>query len=403
MMIPSAKKEECCGCGACEQICPTHAIVMQSDEQGFLYPKVDNARCVRCGRCREVCPVSRQEQEKPAQQQAFLVQHKDKAILKESASGGAFSGLAQVVLEQGGVVFGAAYDEDFSVRHTYVERAEELRIFRNSKYVQSRIGNAYRQVQAFLSQKRYVLFSGTPCQIEGLLHYLGKDSPYLVTADIVCHAVPSPLVWQTYLAILQESDPNIADLRFRDKTKYGYLYSQFAVVREGQHTHYEGIETNLMLRAFFSEIANRPSCYECRFKKRYRRSDITMWDCFDLHEFTDSGIFSQNDGISRILVHSDKGRKLAEILAKYCTMEEISPENALHYDAKEMLESAERHPLYEQFWKSFADSPKDTLQAFFPVTAKSRWEAMIRRAAFRTGMYASLRGFYKKHFGNRKR
>lgn len=403
-MIQINKKEDCCGCSACEQICPVQAIIMKPDEQGFLYPEVNNEKCVKCGQCVRTCPIKNSVPEKEAEQQAALVQHKDQTILKESASGGAFSGLAQIVIDMGGVVFGAAYDCDFSVRHTYVERKEELGIFRNSKYVQSRTEDSYKKVKDFIKQKRYVLYSGTPCQIEGLLNFLGKPSQYLFTADIVCHAIPSPLVWQTYLDLLKEknsSPPTM--LRFRDKTKYGYLYSQFSVARDKQKTVYEGIEINQMLRAFFSEICNRPSCYECRFKKRYRRSDITMWDCFDLKEFTDSKTFKLKSGVSRIMVHSEKGGQLAEKLNGVCIVEQITPENALHYDAKEMVESVEKNPSYQAFWDSFYKSPKSTLKGFFPIKAKNRIEKFIRQAAFRTGLYSLVRGTYKKLFGNRKR
>lgn len=403
-MIKITKKEDCCGCSACEQICSVAAIAMQEDKQGFLYPNVDMDKCVQCGRCLKVCPILNRKAETEFEQEAYLIQHKDLHILKESTSGGAFTAIAQAVLSRGGVVFGAAYDESFNVRHIYVETENELYKFRNSKYVQSSVNNSYRTVKHFLEENRYVCFSGTPCQIEGLLNYLGKDSPYLLTVDVVCHSVPSPAVWRTYLNILQKTyGEDISNLRFRDKNKYGYLYSQFAIHKKNGKAFFEGIEKNMMLRAFFSEICNRPSCYSCKFKKIYKRSDITIWDCFDLKEFSKSNRFHLENGISRMLVHSDTGKKYIKDILKNCCYEQITVENALHYDAKEMTVSVEKNARYDEFWSSFEKSPEETMLKFFPVKMKQKAENIVRVLAFKTGLYAFVRFVYKLTFGNRRR
>lgn len=403
-MIQITEKEACCGCSACSQCCPVGAISMYPDEQGFLYPVVDNNICIQCGKCNIVCPIQNPCSETHVNQKAYLLQHNDLRVLLESSSGGAFSAIAAQIIESGGVVFGAAYDTNFRVRHTYVEKKEDLEIFRNSKYTQSDVEDSYKKVRAFLQSGRSVCFSGTPCQVEGLLNYLGdKSCENLVLVDIVCHAVPSPFVWQSYLEIIKKRGiQNIRNLRFRDKEKYGYLYSQFKIETEKKN-YYQGIETNEMLRAFFSEICNRPSCYSCQFKKRYRRSDITIWDCFDINKFTKSKTFRQDMGISRVITHSWKGETMIENCRETCKLEEITPENALHFDAKEMIESVKKNPKYEAFWQSFYMDKEGTIIRFFPRTTKNDLESFVRKISMKLGFYQLVRKTYKRFLGNRQR
>lgn len=398
-MIEIIEKKNCCGCGACKAVCPTKAIKMQEDEQGFLYPTIDVEKCIGCNKCENTCPISNHLEETKFDQRAFLLQHKNRTILLESASGGAFSAIAETIIEMGGVVFGAEYDSKFNVVHGYVENKTDLSKFRNSKYVQSDIRDSYEKVREFLKQKRYVLFSGTPCQIEGLLNYIGKEMEYLFTVDVVCHAVPSPAVWKTYLSIL--NDKNIMNLRFRDKGRFGYLYSQFKI--ESLNNKYEGIETNIMLRAFFSEICNRPSCYECKFKKRYRRSDFTIWDCFDIEKFTKSKNFNQQDGISRMIIHSVKGNTILSNLKEKCIIEEKDVEKILSYDSKEIFESVEKNEKYYCFWKDFAKDNVSTLLNYFSPSFSIKVEEAMRKIAYMLGIYPWIRKTYKVLFGNRRR
>ena len=173
-MIEIKDKKDCVGCTACAGICPKKCIQMQPDEEGFLYPVVDKSRCVECNACNMVCPIQSPVTEEEKQQKAYLVQHCDEKVRLDSSAGGAFTAIATVVLQKGGVVFGAAYDENFHVQHTYVETVDELKKFRNSKYVQSDLGDSFCLVKDFLQKDRWVCFSGTPCQIEGLSKFLRK-------------------------------------------------------------------------------------------------------------------------------------------------------------------------------------------------------------------------------------
>lgn len=189
----------------------------------------------------------------------YLLQYKDDEVCQESTSGGAFTGIASYVIERGGIVFGVEMTEEYKVRHTSVETIEELKRFRNSKYVQSRVGYAFRQVKNELKKGRMVCFSGTPCQIEGLRHFLGKDYQNLILVDVVCRAVPSPGVWEKYIQYEVEQKGKLSSIRFRDKS-LGYQYSTMELRAENGKKYRGGIESQPWLRMFFSGMIIRPSC-----------------------------------------------------------------------------------------------------------------------------------------------
>lgn len=197
-MINIEDKKECCGCSACVQRCPKQCIVMKEDEEGFLYPVVDKEVCIDCGLCEQVCPVLRQREEREPLE-VYAAFNKNEEVRMQSSSGGIFTALAEPIIKEGGVVFGARFNEDWEVVHDYVETVEGLSAFRGSKYVQSRIGCTFSQAEQFLKQGRKVLFSGTPCQIAGLKLFLRKEYENLLSVDFICHGVPSPGVWRQYL------------------------------------------------------------------------------------------------------------------------------------------------------------------------------------------------------------
>lgn len=194
-MIHITDKSKCCGCNACVQRCPKQCIAMREDEEGFLYPKVDVAVCIDCGLCEKVCPVINQNVPKEPLQ-VFAAKNKNEDQRLRSSSGGVFILLAENIIKQGGVVFGARFDKNWEVEHGYAETLEELEPLMRSKYVQSRIGNTYKEAEMFLKQGRKVLFVGTSCQIAGLHKFLRKEYENLLTVDFICHGVPSPGVWR---------------------------------------------------------------------------------------------------------------------------------------------------------------------------------------------------------------
>lgn len=368
-MIIIKRKEDCCGCSACMAACPVNVIKMASDDEGFYYPKIDKDKCIQCGKCDSVCPIKNNNMEIVKEQKAFLFQIRNKNLRMDSTSGGAFTAIAAAILREGGVVFGAAYDDAFNVVHRYVETEAELWRFRNSKYVQSDVKNSFRQVKNFLRAGRKVCFSGTPCQIEGLHNYLGeiKQRENLLLVDMVCRAVPSPLFWKKYITWQQKNTgKKIGNIRFRDKRHYGYKYSQMVIEdKKGNILYHKGVESDPYLRAFFSNLIDRPTCYECKFKKRYRVSDITLWDCFDVGLKCKQ--FDDDIGTTNILIHTERGYKLLDEISsgsKYaieadkavCGMKELTASVSYNTKRNEVMKYLQNHTMQEVIIKIFPDT-----------------------------------------------
>lgn len=392
-MICITDKTKCCGCSACASACPKACIEMKVDSEGFLYPVVSESDCMDCGKCNNVCPIEHLNEEKVFQQKAYLVQHKDEIIRTDSTSGGAFTAIATYILTRGGVVFGAAYKHDFTVHHTYVEDVKSLSILRNSKYVESEIGKSYINAKFFLNQGRWVCFSGTPCQIEGLIAFLGKNYDKLVLVDIVCHGIPSPLIWKKYLEYQRVHSYPQYNIRFRDKY-YGYKYSTMSVLDNGRTIYHAGAEADPMLRAFFDDMIDRPACYSCNFKKRYRRSDFTLWDCFSVYDFNKN--LDDDKGTSRVLVHSKKGNKIFDEIKTMINVYEVDPEKIV-YGVKEMFSSVCPNNKRDVF---FADalklSGKELFLKYYPISKKIKIKTAFRLLLLNSGLYAIAKKYLNK-------
>lgn len=310
-MIQISNKADCCGCEACVQICPKNCITMETDAEGFRYPVVNSQSCVDCGLCERVCPILKKvrttEQREVA---AFAAYTKDETVRKSSSSGGIFSMLAEHILAQQGVVFGAAFAEDFSVHHISIENRTELEKLRGSKYVQSSTDDTYRQAKALLESGRVVLYTGVGCQIEGLKAFLGKDYDSLYTIDVLCHGVPSPKVWKKYLSEQEEKwGSPVVDAFFRNKRKGWKRYS--VVLNFKNETQYGEIRSNdPYMRLFLANICLRPSCHSCRFKDIPRQSDLTIGDAWGIQNHMPE--MDDDRGTSVVLVHTEKGRRLWE-------------------------------------------------------------------------------------------
>ena len=392
-MIQIKEKQNCCGCTACVAICPKNCIEMKEDDEGFLYPVVDQGKCVDCKACERVCPILNPREEKPFEQTAYIVQNKDEKVLWESTAGGAFTAIAKYILCSGGVVFGVELGQNLVAHHTYIEKEVDLSRFRNSKYVQSCLGGTFNQVKSFLEQGEFVCFSGTPCQIEGLRNYLTKDYEKLITVDVVCHAVPSPLIFRKYVEYQgKKLSGHIKTVRFRDK-HYGYKYSTMNVITDRNHGNYhQGVEADPWLRAFLSNICDRPSCHNCQFKKQYRVSDFTVWDCFNVGRFSKE--LDNDKGATRVLVHTDKGRAIFdEIKSDFCYIR-TEPE-AIVAGVKEMKESVVPNRQRQSF---FDDAKKmdgtQLFQKYFPDTFRVKVEHGIRLACYRLGIYSAVKKLY---------
>lgn len=304
MILDKIAKNDCSGCSSCVSRCSKDALTMQEDNLGFLYPMLNASKCVHCNLCDGACPVLNNKDNNEIVQ-IYAATNIDKKIRISSSSGGVFSALALFILEQGGVVFGAAFTDDFKhVRHIGITSSKDLAKLRTSKYVQSEIGNSYKVAKKYLDQGRIVLFTGTPCQISGLVLFLKKDYNNLYTQDIVCHGVPSPKLWKKYL---EQENKDIKSINMRSK-RYGWRYYSLRIEYCNQHIVHSSVQDNVFLRFFRSNVCLRESCYQCHFKKGNRLSDLTLgdyWGCEGLYPDLDD-----DTGMSSVLIRTQKGSVL---------------------------------------------------------------------------------------------
>lgn len=326
-MINIIRKEDCCGCSACLQRCPKKCISMTEDEEGFLYPIVNMTICNNCKICESVCPTINKYPTKEIKS-SFSAINQDETIRNLSSSGGIFTLLSQMIIDKGGVVFGACWNDKWEVEHGYTETYEGLARFRGSKYLQSRIGNNYILAEQFLKKQRFVLFSGTPCQISGLKHYLRKDYDNLLCVDIVCHGVPSPKVWNNYLnEVCSRNKSNIQDIKsinFRDKSTGWNNYS--FCIKASRWEHKEIAFKNPFMKGFLHDIINRPSCTKCPAKPFRSGSDITIGDLWGAESISPN--MNDGKGISLVLVNNEKGREyIKKIKAQDIPLQEAIMKN----------------------------------------------------------------------------
>ena len=311
-MINITNKEECCGCHGCINICPRKCISMETDNEGFWYPKVNKNKCIECDLCKKVCPIINIQQKHNKEITAYACKNKDDKVRETSSSGGVFALLCENVINEGGVVFGAAFDKEFNVRHTYAETLDECIKFRGSKYVQSKIGDTYKKAKEFLDKGRIVLFSGTPCQIAGLDTYLIKNYKNLILVDIACHGVPSPLVYKSYINTLEKKNRSkIKEISFRDKSTGWKDYSVSFGFENGKKLKQFRTD-NTYMNGYLKDIFLRPSCYTCKFKKPVTSADLTLADYWGVQNIHPE--FDDDKGISLILINSKKGQDLLNTL-----------------------------------------------------------------------------------------
>lgn len=305
-MIHIDRKEDCCGCHACFTACPSDCIDMAADNEGFFYPIVDQQLCTDCGVCENVCPMTIKScQGEPPM--AFAAWNRDGTVRGDSSSGGVFNAIMQHVLNQSGVIIGAAFDNTMTLRHQSAQTEVDCLKFRGSKYLQSAIGEAYHEAKVHLKQGRRVLFSGTPCQIAGLYTFLGKDDDNLLTCDLVCHGVPSPKVFARYQAVLErQHGRKIRKINFRRKD-FGWKKFSVAISFDNDTEYCRVFASDPFMFGFLQNTYLRPSCHACGFSRLPRVADITLGDFWGV-----GGHHPQWDddrGTSLILVQTKKGKK----------------------------------------------------------------------------------------------
>lgn len=393
-MINIKNKKDCCGCHACTSICPKQSLTMKEDYEGFLYPVVDTVTCIECGLCEKVCPVINQnEPRKPLN--VYAAKNNDEEIRKQSSSGGIFTLLAEKVIQEGGVVFGARFDEKWEVKHDYTETIEGLAAFRGSKYVQSRMEDNYSKAEAFLKEGCKVLFSGTPCQIAGLKRYLRKEYENLLTVDFVCHGVPSPGVWRKYLKEtvarmykkksvsldpISMENTHIESISFRDKSlgwkKYSFTLTLSMISMNGEKQIVSLLNTkyrNPFLIGFLRDLYLRPSCHQCLSKGFNSSSDVTIADFWGINKF----MKEQNDhkGYSLVFVHNDK-IEFGKMKMDYSLLndDEICKNNNTIY------KSSKSHPNRNKFFEEMKNdnhSVEYLIKKYATVSLKKKIHLLI--------------------------
>jgi coenzyme F420-reducing hydrogenase beta subunit len=374
--------KNCTGCRACEQKCNKNAIQMQSNAEGFLYPNIDASLCNQCGLCEKICPMHREDLQNDVLE-VFAAKSLNMEQLSRSASGGIFAVLAEKVLEQNGIVFGCAYDENFAPKHIGIENSSELHRLRSSKYVQSDTLDTYMQAKKFLEQNRKVLYSGTPCQIAGLKAFLRKDYENLTTVDLICHGVPSPELFAKYIEWLgKKMGGKIIEYSFRSKTRYGWGYDFKTKTKTKTKTKYLKDYLDPYFRSFVKNETLRECCYFCKYACRERTGDITVADYWGIKEVHPD--FFSKDGVSVVLINTHRGKKLwGSILDKVESIKS-SFENAANKFQPHLRRPAERPVVRDFVYNNINESFfKITLlmrlKSFIPEKIKQKIKAIIRK------------------------
>ena len=337
----------CTGCHACFSICPKMAIEMKSDEKGFLQPVINYDLCVGCKLCQKACPLNISDMKSAGDPVAYAAYSLNDENHRNSSSGGIFSLLASEILREGGTVYGAGFSEGFRVEHLRI--TNDVRPLQTSKYVQSKIGEMFLEAEKDIKAGRQVLFSGTPCQIGGLYSFLKQrktDTENLLTVDIICHGVPSPLLWEKHLAGISSGKKPVF-VNFRDKR---LSWGGFCITcRFDDGTEYS-VEAgqDVYMQGFFANMTLRESCYSCRFKTVSRTADITLADYWGVEKYKPE--MMDKNGTSAVVIHSLKGQQLFSKINGKMRGEEVSLDSILAYN-KPMVQSVAPHPRREQFWE----------------------------------------------------
>jgi Pyruvate/2-oxoacid:ferredoxin oxidoreductase delta subunit len=320
----------CCGCGICVYVCPSNCIKFEANEEGFLMPQLDKSFCTNCHLCMKVCPCIFQSaiNDRIYPAKVYAAWYKDPDIRKKSSSGGFFSAISKVILDRGGIVVGAALDENLCCKHVLVENIEDLTSLRGSKYVQSFISSdIIKSINTFLCSGRKVLFTGTPCQVSGLRNLVGDKSKNLILVDFVCKGVPSPMWFSMYINSLNNKNKEIVSIFFRDK-KFGWKKPRILHEWNNGKKRWKKFQDDIYMASFLKNLALRESCYKCMFKNPFRHGDLTMADFWKV--FAKYPQFDLDDkGTSLLLVNTEKGGQWLENCKENLFIGEADLEHAM--------------------------------------------------------------------------
>lgn len=371
-MIDITDKTKCCGCYGCYNICPKNAITMKEDEKGFKYPIVDKEKCIQCGLCKKICPILNKKQVQSFQK-AYACYNKDEEVRMNSSSGGIFSLLAEYILNNNGVIYGASFNSQWQVEHIRIDKKEDLVKLRTSKYVQSSINETYKLAKEDLENGVKVLFTGTPCQVNGLFRYLQKEYENLYTQDIICHGVPSPKVWKKYLEYRKKED-NESPLQINHRNKEEG-WEKWALELLYTNSKYKMNKDNdLFIQAFLRDAILRDSCYKCSFKDKNRESDITLADFWGINKILPK--MNDGKGISLVIVNTRKGEKIFNELHKKMIWKETNFEQSIQHNPS-MIMSVNKPQYSDEFFINLDSLEFDELVDKY--TIKPKKTSFVRR------------------------
>lgn len=366
-MIEIIDKTKCCGCHACYNVCPKNAIEMIKDDKGFKYPEINEDDCISCNLCEKVCPVLNKAEVKnnPV---SYACYNKNEEVRKNSSSGGIFTLLAEYILEKNGVIYGASFNNEWLVEHIRIDNKDDLYKLRTSKYLQSSINDTYKQAKSDLDDNKLVLFTGTPCQVNGFISYLrGKTYNNLYTQDIICHGVPSPKVWKKYLKYREELDGSRPmQINFRQKDEG---WNSFALLLQYNNNAYKtNHHDDLFMQAFLRNACLRDSCYSCSFKSKNRQTDITLADFWGVENVVPE--FNDNKGTSLVIVNTKKGKDLFENIKDSMIYQESDFEESLKYNPS-MYKSVAKPKNKDYFFENLNKLDFDELVGKYTIKPKN--------------------------------
>lgn len=341
--------DKCCGCAACAAVCPFGSIRMRADAEGFAVPEVLPS-CRDCGKCLSVCPEANAVMSAETRaDRCFAAVSASAEEVSNSSSGGFFPALAGWVLDDGGAVAGTAFSTDFSATARIVYRRDDLPLLRQAKYVQSAIGpELYAEAETFLKTGRVLLFSGTPCQVAAFRRFFPAEKfPNLLAAEVICHGVPSPQVWQSFLRRAAEETGKIIEVSFRDKRRGWHDYA--LTVRGEKKTLCLGRRESAYMKLFLRNVTLRKSCFECPFKAGRSGADLTLGDFWKLRKYAPE--LENDTGVSMVITHGDRGMAALE-KCRLSLLREF-PMAAVKFCNRAYFSSAVPHPFRDKYFELF--------------------------------------------------
>lgn len=382
-------KEKCVGCKSCEQSCPQHCISMIENKEGFWYPSVDEKKCIECKLCLKKCPVENAEFHRSEPKKVWAWRNKNDTDIMRSASGGAADSAAKTVLQVGGVVYGAAYDEQLVVSHIEVIADAEREKLQSSKYVQSDLRDSFTKAKQRLAEGEMVLFTGTPCQIAGLYAFLGDDPENLYTVELICHGVPSPKFFRKYLEFQnKQMKDRVIYFNFRSKYKRGWGTQYLLKTKEKEEE--KALSLDRYGKHFMNGDCYRESCYQCAYANTRRVGDLTVGDFWGIAK--SHPLFNSSKGVSSVFINTKKGKELFEMMRPLAEVEEATLEEGMVQQEnliRPSLRPSKRNTFYEKIDEdNFMDDlkvgirPKERLKAAIPagtVRLLKNWRGSRRK------------------------